>query len=236
MSDLTEKNDFSTYLLVVAHPDDAEFPAAGTICRLTDQGKRVIIAQVTSGDKGSPDPNTVPSELAARREAEQQEASRREGSEVVFLRFPDGEVEPNLKLREAIVRMIRTYKPDVVITHDPFRPYAFHPDHRAVGYAASDSVYPTARDPLYFKEHFDAGLEPHKTAEIWYFGSEAPDLFVDVTDYFDRKIDALQAHVSQVGSRPKEEFAKGLRERLADLAKDQPFELAEAFKVVQMRR
>lgn len=236
MSDLTEKSDFSTYLLVVAHPDDAEFPAAGTICRLTDQGKRVVIAQVTSGDKGTPDPNVVSSELAARREAEQQEASRREGSEVVFLRFPDGELEPNLKLREAIVRMIRTYKPDVVMTHDPFRPYAFHPDHRAVGYAATDSVYPTARDPLYFKEHFDAGLEPHKTAEIWYFGAESPDLFVDVTDYFDRKIDALQAHVSQVGERPKEEFAKGLRDRLADLAKDQPFELAEAFKVVQMRR
>jgi LmbE family N-acetylglucosaminyl deacetylase len=236
MSDLAEKSDFSTYLWVVAHPDDAEFGGGATICKLVDQGKRVIIAQVTSGDKGSPDPNAISSELAARREAEQTEASRREGSEVVFLRFPDGELEPNLKLREAIVRMIRTYKPDVVVAHDPFRPYAFHPDHRAVGYAATDSVYPTARDPLYFKEHLEDGLEPHKTAEIWYFGAESPDLFVDVTDYFDRKIDALQAHFSQVGDRPKEEFANGLRDRMKDLAKDQPFELAEAFKVVQMRR
>lgn len=236
MSDLSEKSDFSTYLLVVAHPDDAEFGSAATISRLTDQGKRVVIAQVTSGDKGSPDPTVTPDDLAARREAEQLEAARREGAEVEFLRFPDGELEPNLKLREAIVRMIRKYRPDVVITHDPFRPYAFHPDHRAVGYAATDSVYPTARDPLYFKDHYVEGLMPHKVAEIWYFGAEQPDLFVDVTDYFDRKIDALQAHVSQVGDRPREEFENGLRERMRDLAKDQPFELAEAYKVVVMRR
>jgi len=236
MTELSEKSEFSTFLLVVAHPDDAEFPAAATISRLTSEGKRVVIAQVTSGDKGSPDRDAIPAELAKRREAEQIEAARREGAEVVFLRFPDGELEPNLKLREAIVKAIRTYKPDVVMTHDPFRPYAFHPDHRAVGYAATDSVYPTARDPLYFKEHLDEGLEPHKTAEIWYFGSEHPDLYVDITDYFDRKIDALQAHVSQVGERPKDEFAKMLRDRCQELAKDQPFELAEAFKVVQMRR
>ena len=236
MVDFAEKQDFQTYLLVVAHPDDAEFPAGATICRLTSEGKRVVIAQVTSGDKGSPDRDAIPAELAKRREAEQQEAARREGAEVVFLRFPDGELEPNLKLREAIVKAIRTYKPDVVITHDPFRPYAFHPDHRAVGYAATDAVYPTARDPLYFKEHLDEGLEPHKAAEIWYFGSEHPDLYVDITDFFDRKIDALRAHDSQVGSRPLDEFQKMLKDRCHELAKDQPFELAEAFKVVQMRR
>lgn len=236
MSDLSEKADFNTYLVVVAHPDDAEFAAAATISRLSEQGKRVVIIQVTSGDKGTADRTVKPADLAKRREAEQLEAARREGADVEFLRFPDGELEPNLKLREAIVRMIRKYKPDVVITHDPFRPYAFHPDHRAVGYATTDSVYPTARDPLYFHEHLEDGLEPHKTAEIWYFGAEYPDLFVDVTDYFERKIDALQAHVCQVGDRPRDEFSKGLRDRLTELAKDQPFELAEAFKVVQMRR
>jgi LmbE family N-acetylglucosaminyl deacetylase len=236
MATFEEKLEHNVFLVVVAHPDDAEFAAAATISRLTDLGKRVVIIQVTSGDKGSPNPDQVPAELAKIREAEQLEAARREGAEVEFLRFPDGECEPNLVLREAIVSMIRKYKPDVVITHDPFRPYAFHPDHRAVGYAASDSVYPTARDPLYFHEHYQAGLEPHKTAEIWYFGSEYPDLFVDVTEYFDRKFEALQAHVCQVGDRPSEEFYNGLRGRLAEIAKDQPFELAEAFKVIQMRR
>src|SRR3712207_8447992 len=79
---------------------------------------------------------------------------------------------PDLDLREKIVRMIRTHKPDVIITHDPFRPYALHPDHRAVGMATTDAVYPTARDPLYFPEHYRQGLEPHKTAEIWYSRSE----------------------------------------------------------------
>jgi LmbE family N-acetylglucosaminyl deacetylase len=236
MTSFEEKLEHNTFLVVVAHPDDAEFAAAATISRLSELGKKVVIIQVTSGDKGSQNPHQIPAELAKIREAEQLEAARREGAEVEFLRFPDGEVEANLALREAIVRMIRKYKPDVLITHDPFRPYAFHPDHRAVGYAASDSVYPTARDPLYFHDHYQEGLEPHKTAEIWYFGSEHPDLFVDVTDYFDRKIDALQAHVCQVGDRPKQEFYDGMRGRLAEIAKDQPFELAEAFKVIQMRR
>ena len=91
--------------------------------------------------------------------------------------------------------MIRTHQPDVIITHDPFRPYALHPDHRAVGLATTDAVYPTARDPLYFPEHLQEGLEPHKTAEIWYFGPEHPDKVIDITETFDRKIDALLAHV-----------------------------------------
>src|SRR6476469_2463535 len=160
MTELSEKSEFFTFLLVVAHPDDAECPAGATICRLTSEGKRVVIAQVTSGDKGSPDRDAIPAELAKRREAEQQEAARREGAEVVFLRFPDGELEPNLKLREAIVKAIRTYKPDVVITHDPFRPYAFHPDHRAVGLSAHDAAYPSARDPHAFPEHLVEGLQP----------------------------------------------------------------------------
>ena len=227
--------EFQTYMVVVAHPDDAEFSAGGTIASLTKAGKRVIIIQVTSGNKGSPDPNASPDEMAATREREQVESSRRLGvEETVFLRCMDGELMPDLGLREKIVRMIRTHKPDVIITHDPFRPYALHPDHRAVGMATTDAVYPTARDPLYFPEHYQQGLEPHKTAEIWYAGPDIPDKFVDITDAFEDKIHALQAHVSQVGD--SEGLVERLRERGAEVAKDQPFELAEAFKVVQMRR
>jgi LmbE family N-acetylglucosaminyl deacetylase len=132
------------------------------------------------------------------------------------------------------VRMIRTHKPDVIITHDPFRPYALHPDHRAVGITAHDAVYPLARDPLYFPEHAEAGLEPHKTAEIWYFGAEEPDVVIDITDHFDAKIDALKAHASQVGDG--DGLADRLRERAEEVAKDEPFELGEAFKSVKMRR
>jgi LmbE family N-acetylglucosaminyl deacetylase len=228
-------DEFQTYMLVVAHPDDSEFSSAGTVSRLSQVGKRVILIQVTSGDKGTPDRDASPEKLAETREAEMREAAKRVGmSEVVFLRCEDGSLMPDLDLREKIVRMIRMYKPDVIITHDPFRPYALHPDHRAVGLAATDAVYPTARDPLYFPAHLREGLEPHKTAEIWYFGAEHPDKVVDVTDVFDQKIAALKAHVSQVGAA--EDLDQRMRERAREVAEGEDFELGEAFKVVQMRR
>jgi LmbE family N-acetylglucosaminyl deacetylase len=226
---------FSTYMVVVAHPDDAEFSSAGTIAKLTGEGKRVIIIQVTSGDKGTADPSVHPEELARIREGEELEAAKRLGVvDVEFLRCSDGELSPDLVLREKIVRAIRTYRPDVIITHDPFRPYALHPDHRAVGTATIDAVYPTARDPHYFPEHLRAGLEPHKTAEVWFFGAEHPDLFIDITDTFDKKIESLKAHASQVGNGI--EMAERVRERCKELAEGQPFELAESFKVIKMRR
>jgi LmbE family N-acetylglucosaminyl deacetylase len=228
-------SNWDRYMLVVAHPDDAEFSSAGLIAKLTNMRKKVVIVQVTSGDKGTPDPNVKPNELVLRREAEETEAARRLGvNDVEFLRCADGELMPDLVLREKIVRMIRKHKPDVVISHDPYRPYALHPDHRATGFAAVDAVYPTARDPNYFPEHQLEGLEAHKTAEIWFFNAEHPDLIVDITETFDRKIDALRAHASQVNAN--DEFVTRLRERGQELAKDQPFELGEAYKVVQMRR
>jgi LmbE family N-acetylglucosaminyl deacetylase len=235
MTEDTFSDEFETYMLVVAHPDDSEFSSAGTVARLKEAGKRVVLIQVTSGDRGTSDASVVPEELARTREAEQLEAARRLGmDEVVFLRCGDGSLMPDLDLREKIVRMIRTHKPDVIITHDPFRPYSLHPDHRAVGLATTDAVYPTARDPLYFPEHLQEGLEPHKTAEIWFFGPEHPDKVVDITETFDRKIDALRAHVTQVGTA--DELESRMRDRAKELAEGHPFELAEAFKVVQMRR
>lgn len=234
---MSEHNEaeFQTFLVVVAHPDDAEFGAAGTIAKLTKEGKQVVIVQVTSGDKGSGDPSATPQLVAATREAEEREAARRLGvAKVVFLRETDSEVLPDVRFRERIVRQIRTFKPDVVITHDAFRPYALHPDHRAVGLATTDAVYPAARDPLNFPHHLREGLETHKTAEIWYFGAEYPDKYVDITSTFEDKVQALLAHESQVGDEAS--LRERLRERHAEVAKDQPFELAEAFKVVAFRR
>jgi LmbE family N-acetylglucosaminyl deacetylase len=228
-------DEFQTYMLVVAHPDDSEFSSAGTVARLKAAGRRVVLIQVTSGDKGTSDPHADSAELGRTREAEEMEAARRLGmDEVVFLRCEDGALLPDLSLREKIVRMIRTHKPDVIITHDPYRPYALHPDHRAVGLTTTDAVYPTARDPLYFPQHYQEGLEPHKTAELWFFGAETPDKVVDITETFDRKIDALRAHQSQVGNA--EDLEERMRDRASELAAELPFELGEAFKVVQMRR
>jgi LmbE family N-acetylglucosaminyl deacetylase len=195
--DLSE--EFQTYMLVVAHPDDSEFSSAGTVARLKDAGRKVILIQVTSGDKGSPDVNANSEDLAKLREGEMTEAASRLGMDEVV-----------------------------------FRPYALHPDHRAVGLASTDAVYPTARDPLYFPEHLKDGLQPHKTAEIWFFGAEHPDKLVDITETFDRKMHALRAHESQVGG--SEDLEERMRDRARELAEGQSFELAEAFKVIQMRR
>lgn len=235
MSDEDLGAEFQTYMLVVAHPDDSEFSSAGTVARLKDAGKRVVLIQVTSGDKGSSDLDADSAILAQTREGEQLEAAKRLAmDEVVFLRCEDGSLMPDLLLREKIVRMIRTHKPDVIITHDPFRPYALHPDHRAVGLATTDAVYPTARDPLYFPDHLRDGLDPHKTAEIWFFGPEHPDKVVDITKTFDRKMHALRAHQTQV--EKAEDLEERMRDRAKELAEGLDFDLGEAFKVVQMRR
>jgi len=230
-----DETNYQTYMWVVAHPDDLEFSSGGTVAKFAAEGKQVILIQVTSGDRGTQDLSFTSETLGATREGEEQEAARRLGiAKIEFLREPDGAVVPDLKLRERITRLIRTYKPDVIVTHDPFRPYALHPDHRAVGMAAHDAVYPTARDPLYYPDHLASGLESHKTAEIWYFGAQEPDIWIDITESFDSKINALKAHVTQVGEA--KELAERLRTHSTEIAKDQPFELAEAFKVVKMRR
>ena len=235
MTDSQAPEDFQTYMWVVAHPDDAEFSSAGTIAKFSKEGKRTIIIQVTSGQRGTADRSFTSETLAETRIAEEKEAAKRLGaSELVFLHEPDGHLVPDLALREKITKQIRLFKPDVIVTHDPFRPYALHPDHRAVGLATHDAVYPTARDHLYFPEHLAAGIEPHKTAEIWYFGAEEPNRFIDITDSFDDKINSLLAHKSQVGDG--EGMADRLRERAAEVAADQPFELAESYRATQMRR
>ncbi|MDW8058691.1 MAG: PIG-L deacetylase family protein [Thermomicrobium sp.] len=226
---------YQRVMVVVAHPDDMEFGAGGTVARLVREGKEVVLVQCTSGDKGTNRRDVSPEELARQREEEEREACRVLGvREVVFLRLPDGELEPNLAFRERIVRQIRFFRPDIVITHDPFRPYALHPDHRAVGITTIDAVYPTARDPLYFPHHLAEGLEPHKVAELWLFGAQYPDLYVDISETLDVKVAALAVHRSQI-SDPTE-LAERVRQRAAELGSDGGLDFAEAFKVISLRR
>jgi LmbE family N-acetylglucosaminyl deacetylase len=209
--------------VVVAHPDDAEFICAGTIARWVDEGHEVVYVLLTSGDKGSADPEMTPQKLAATREAEQREAARILGArDVIFMRYPDGELEPNLELRREIVRIIRRLKPDVVGCQDPTvrwvdTQYINHPDHRAAGEATLAAVFPAARDRMNFPELLAEGLEPHKVREIYLAGALTPDVAIDVTAYMERKLESLRAHVSQIGDWDPEpmvrEWAKETAER-----------------------
>ncbi len=158
--------------------------------------------------------------------------------DVFFLRFPDGELAPDLKLREAIVRVIRRIHPDAVFTHDPANIYGDqfinHPDHQAVGHAVLNAVYPSARDRLMFPEHEQEGLQAHKVREVYLWGSHSPNEWVDISDAFPTKIEALACHRSQI--KNPDELEKRMRERSRALGETQGLNLAEAFFKISMAR
>lgn len=226
-------------LVVAAHPDDPEFACGGTSARWAAEGKDVYYLVCTRGNKGSSDPEMISERLIRIREEEQRAAAEVIGArEVTFLDFVDGELVPTFQFREAIVREIRRVRPRIVVTHDPMVMYTDghinHPDHRAVGTATIDSVYPTARDRLNYPEHERAGLLPHKVKEVYLWGASAPNVWVDISSSIDRKIDALRCHVSQVGNA--EQLAERMRDRAKQVGEPQGIPLAEAFFRIEMAR
>ena len=227
-------------LVVAAHPDDIEFGAAGTVARWVTEGATVRYLLATRGDKGSDDPATDVAALAELREREQRSAAAEIGVDgVEFLDEPDGQVEPSLRLRERITRAIRSFRPEVVMTHDPTvlfvnNEWVNHPDHRAVGLATVDAVFPTARDPLNFREHLEAGLEAWKVAELFLWSTNEANQLVDIGGTMDRKIDALRHHASQF--RSFDEIARWVRRRSEELGERAGYRAAEGFRRVTLAR
>jgi LmbE family N-acetylglucosaminyl deacetylase len=227
-------------LVVAAHPDDIEFGAAGVIARWVSEGTGVRYLVVTRGDKGSDDPETDPAVLSETRMREQRAAAAEIGVDGVdFLDEPDGQVEASLRLRERITYAIRGFRPEVVMTHDPTvvfvnNEWVNHPDHRAVGQMAVDAVYPTARDPLNFREHLDAGLGPWKVAELFLWSTNEANQIVDVGETIDRKIAALAHHASQF--HDFNETARWLRRRAEELGERTGYRAAEGFRRVMLAR
>jgi LmbE family N-acetylglucosaminyl deacetylase len=219
-------------LVMMSHPDDAEFSSGGTLALWADQRCTIHYVLATSGDKGSKDLDMTAERLAAIREREQQEAARRIGvSTVTFLRHPDGEFQPIMANRESFARIIRQVRPDVLMTHDPWRRYQLHPDHRAVGTCVLDAMV-AARDHLYLPRlFFDEGLSPHAVREILLFSTDEPNVWADISASFDRKLHALRAHESQVTRIPDLEGRMRERARLA--GEPHGVELAETFHLVQ---
>jgi LmbE family N-acetylglucosaminyl deacetylase len=217
-------------MVIAAHPDDSEFGAAGTVVRWTREGRQVVYVVCTSGDKGTSDPTLTPEALKVIREQEQREAAAVLGvREVVFLGHPDQGLEDTPELRKHIVRMIRAYRPGIVMTSDPYRRYIWHRDHRVIGQVVLDAVFPYARDRLAYPDLLAEGLMPHKVRELYFWGTEDVNLRSDITETFELKIAALRCHKSQMREWKALDPVEWLRERCREMAVGESFGLAEGF-------
>jgi LmbE family N-acetylglucosaminyl deacetylase len=232
--------DIKSVLVVTAHPDDIDFGGAGTVAKLVDAGAEVVYCLVTDGDAGGFDREVGNGEMAVARRAEQMAAARCVGVEDIrFLGYRDGMVEQSLALRRDIARVIRQVRPDLVLTSTPERNYArlgpSHPDHRAVGGATLDAVYPDARNPYAFPELLsDEGLDAWIVSEVWLMGTMTPNRYVDVTATVDRKIEALRAHESQTAHMEDlDGFVRSWLARNAATAGLPEGTFAEAFQAVE---
>jgi LmbE family N-acetylglucosaminyl deacetylase len=224
------------FMVIVAHPDDADFGPAATAARWIDGGSVGWLVCCTSGDAGSEDAEMDPLELAALRESEQQSAADVVGyAGLSFLHQPDGGLANELPLRELLVREIRTFRPDAVLANDPemiFWPDGGvnHTDHRTAGIAAVDAVYPASRNPMAFPWLVREGLAPHRVGRLYRFWTERPNAWVDVTTTIERKIEALRAHPSQIHEPDR------LNERIRRNAAEEGLRIgaaaADAFRLV----
>ena len=221
-------------LVITPHPDDAESGAGGTIVKWSRQGADITLVVCTNGDKGTSDREIPSHKLAETRKGEQRKAATILGiSKVIFLEYPDQGLTDSSEFRKLLVKEIRINKPDVVITIDPERKWIRHSDHFYTGRVTLDAVFPYARDHLAYPDLLDEGLEPHKVLDIYLWGSDDPNTFVDIDDTFDSKMDALYCHSSQM-NRNKEEGMKRSRERFSEHGPKVIAELAEPFKRLKL--
>jgi LmbE family N-acetylglucosaminyl deacetylase len=224
------------FMVIAAHPDDAEFGPSGTAAAWIDQGSVGWLVCCTSGDQGGEDPDADPFELAALREAEQRAAAAVTGyAGVTFLHQPDGALANDLALREMLVREIRTFRPDAVLATDPETLFhgdggVNHTDHRAAGLAAVDAVYPAARNPMAFPWLARAGLAAHPVRRLYLFWSNHADARVDISTTLERKIAALAEHRSQI--HEPERLADRIRAWAAEEGEPAGLAAAEALRVV----
>ena len=220
-------------MVIVAHPDDAEFTMAGTVAAWARVGCRVIYVLCTDGNAGSHEPGMTKERLAEIRRAEQRAACATLGvEEVVFLGHEDGQLQPSLELRRELVRLIRAYKPEVVLTSDPTRffsgdSYINHPDHRAAGQAALDAVAPAAEMPLLWPE---VGA-PHKVQRVYVYGNDEANVWIDISMTIEQKIAALKQHASQMGDWDPTERVKSWN---AEAGAEKGLAYAEKFRVIRL--
>ena len=226
-------------LVILAHPDDPEFFMGGTIACWIDAGHCVRYLLLTKGDKGAKDENLAFEAITETRVQEQEQAGKVLGvSSIEFLDYEDGYILPELALRKAVVRTIRKYRPDILATCDPTnifpsQNYINHPDHRYTGQVIMDAVFPAAGNHFFFPELVDEGYLPHEVEEVWMSLTNQPDVSLDVTAYWENRLNALKKHVSQIGD--PEAFEARMTERVASKP-GETFKYEEKFRVIKFRR
>lgn len=236
-------------LAIGAHPDDIDFGASGTVAKLIDEGWDAYYVICTDGSKGSSDPEMTPKRLIQMRQREQVAAGKILGlKDVFFLDHPDTQLEVSQEFKEELVRIIRTVKPSRVLGLDPTFYFALEPtfehgyhfvnhtDHRAAGLATMDAVFPLSRDRLTFPQHEKEGLAPHRVDELWIvnWGDKTPCHFVDITSHFDKKLQAIEAHVSQFADF--KDVEKRVTERAIRHADGKDYKYAESFMCLKMAK
>ena len=226
--------DGSERVMVISpHPDDVDFGCSGTLAAWSRLGMDITYVICTSGDKGTDLPR-APESMAGLREKEQLAAAEIVGvRKVVFLRLKDGELENNQEFRRKLVRVLRQYRPDIVLAMDPANvrfenAYVSHADHRAAALASFDAIYPAARNRNFFPELLEEGLLPHAVNRIYFFGTAEPNTWIDISETIEIKIEALRAHKSQVETF--EDLGGWVRDRFGQYGKEKGVAYAEVFR------
>lgn len=226
-------------MVIAAHPDDAEIQCGGTVHRLVQEGKKVIYVICTTGNRGTHIHGITSDELAETRAREQRQAAAELGvTEVNILRYDDGDLcFYSRELREELVRFIRQYAPQTILSHDPFAGMGtysvchLHPDHRTAGMVAFDACFFCSNGPLSYPAHIREGLAPHGISTMFLFMTEHPDVFVDITPSFQKKLSAISRHQSQWGNRSDlEDLFRNLGQ---NIGRARGLELAEAFRILK---
>lgn len=213
-------------LTIGAHPDDAEFGAGGLLARWARNGCQITMLVVTDGSKGTWNPDLGADELVLRRRQEQRAAADVLGAtDVIMLDHVDGELENSMALREELSFWIRQTRPTVVITHDPWKRYMLHPDHRATGMGAIDAVV-AARDHLFFTNQLSDEVSKHRPESLLLWSADEPNHWEDIESTFDTKISALLCHSTQTETTMGDAHASAdaraeFEERLRDWATKQ---------------
>lgn len=237
MSDTPSTPAPGVAMVLVPHPDDADFVCAGTMAAWTEAGWQVVLVVITDGSKGTADPDMTPERIIPIRKAEQTQAAAQLGvTEVVFLGHEDGMLQDSNDLRRDLVRQLRLHRPSRVICMDPTMRYGGdgyvnHPDHVAAGNAALAAVSLLARNRPSFRSLLAEGLEPHTVPELYIGATDQPNHWVDVTATIDRKIAALGEHRSQLDP---EQVAGMVREWARRDAEGHGCEYAESYRLMRL--